>query len=178
MPSSKPLSGNIEEVIAWAEKMKERGTYRTNTANNRILALRKLTSILGEDEKKDAQSLLDNLDSYADRWARKEGATASITTPNKSHVRRLLTEYLEFQKSPTGFRPGKKPVDIRKQKGKTVIKSAAKHKDGKPPLLNQSPAQLSSPSIHLDIQIHISPDASEKQIDAIFESMAKHLNLK
>jgi hypothetical protein len=31
------------------------------------------------------------------------------------------------------------------------------------------------PTIHLDIQIHISPDSSFEQIDKIFASMAKHL---
>ncbi len=31
------------------------------------------------------------------------------------------------------------------------------------------------PSLHIDIQIHISPDASSDQIDQIFASMAKHL---
>lgn len=37
-----------------------------------------------------------------------------------------------------------------------------------------SPNQ-SSPSLHIDIQIHIASDASAEQIDKIFESMAKHL---
>lgn len=32
-----------------------------------------------------------------------------------------------------------------------------------------------SPKLHLDIQIHISPDSSAEQIDKIFESMSKHL---
>ena len=32
-----------------------------------------------------------------------------------------------------------------------------------------------SPTLHLDIQVHISPDASADQIDQIFSSMAKHL---
>lgn len=31
------------------------------------------------------------------------------------------------------------------------------------------------PTIHVDLQIHISPDTSAEQIDKIFESMAKHL---
>lgn len=31
------------------------------------------------------------------------------------------------------------------------------------------------PEVHIDIQIHISPESSEKQVDKIFESMAKHL---
>lgn len=35
--------------------------------------------------------------------------------------------------------------------------------------------QKGIPSLHIDIQIHISPDTSSDQIDKIFESMAKHL---
>lgn len=35
-----------------------------------------------------------------------------------------------------------------------------------------------SPKVHVDIQIHISPDSSPEQIDKIFESMAKHLPFK
>jgi hypothetical protein len=31
------------------------------------------------------------------------------------------------------------------------------------------------PSIHIDLQIHISPDASAEQIDKIFASMSKHI---
>ena len=37
------------------------------------------------------------------------------------------------------------------------------------------PADSGSPSLHIDIQVHISPDSSPDQIDKIFESMAKHL---
>jgi len=31
------------------------------------------------------------------------------------------------------------------------------------------------PAVHIDVQVHISPDTSSEQIDRIFESMAKHL---
>lgn len=44
----------------------------------------------------------------------------------------------------------------------------------KAPAQDQS-AGVVSPSVHIDIQVHISPDASAEQIDKIFESMAKHL---
>lgn len=36
-------------------------------------------------------------------------------------------------------------------------------------------AEPAMPALHLDVQIHISADASPEQIDHIFESMAKHL---
>lgn len=39
-------------------------------------------------------------------------------------------------------------------------------------------ASLSSrPTLHIDIQIHISPSSSADQIDQIFKSMARHLNI-
>lgn len=40
------------------------------------------------------------------------------------------------------------------------------------------PRRAFSPKLHVDIQIHISPDSSPEQIDKIFESMAKHLPFK
>jgi hypothetical protein len=36
-------------------------------------------------------------------------------------------------------------------------------------------AKRNLPSIHIDVQVHISPDTSSEQIDKIFESMSKHL---
>ena len=44
-----------------------------------------------------------------------------------------------------------------------------------PPGVSTSENSSLSPSLHIDIQVHISPDASPEQIDKIFESMAKHL---
>ncbi len=42
--------------------------------------------------------------------------------------------------------------------------------------LSQSKESLSSsPSLHIDLQIHISPDATSEQIDKIFASISKHL---
>ncbi|KDB96737.1 hypothetical protein AZ19_0498 [Bordetella bronchiseptica E012] len=31
------------------------------------------------------------------------------------------------------------------------------------------------PSVHIDVQVHISPDTTPEQIDRIFASMSKHL---
>ncbi|MEO6045423.1 MAG: hypothetical protein ABIQ47_16100 [Tepidiformaceae bacterium] len=31
-----------------------------------------------------------------------------------------------------------------------------------------------APTVHIDVQVHIPPDASAEQLDAIFASMAKH----
>lgn len=55
-----------------------------------------------------------------------------------------------------------KPTLVKEVEEKMELNSA--HKGG-----------ALKPSVHIDLQIHISPDASVEQIDAIFASMAKHL---
>lgn len=37
------------------------------------------------------------------------------------------------------------------------------------------PKRSGAPTVHVDLQVHISPDATAEQIDDIFASMAKHL---
>ena len=46
------------------------------------------------------------------------------------------------------------------------------------PVVPQEPVTGTTPSIHIDVQIHISSDCSLEQIDHIFASMAKHLYRK
>ena len=43
------------------------------------------------------------------------------------------------------------------------------------PLLPEKTALSGGPEVHIDIQIHISPESTSEQIDKIFESMSKHL---
>ena len=42
------------------------------------------------------------------------------------------------------------------------------------PSINTSPV-MAQPNLHIDLQIHISPESTEEQIEAIFSSMAKYL---
>lgn len=44
-----------------------------------------------------------------------------------------------------------------------------------PKPITQPQQQTLGPALHIDLQIHISADASDTQIDAVFKSMAKHL---
>lgn len=49
----------------------------------------------------------------------------------------------------------------------------ARPREERPP--SGTPPAPGSPSLHLNIQIHLSPDATAEQIEKIFESMARHL---
>lgn len=75
-----------------------------------------------------------------------------------------------------------RPSKITKREKTTSAASAA------PTTTSQEPTTLPTlehqgahssqrrlPAIHIDVQVHISPDTSSDQIDRIFESMAKHL---
>lgn len=55
--------------------------------------------------------------------------------------------------------------------------TSAKNDSTKLPQLQQQSYEHQSfaPKLHIDIQIHISPDATPQQIEQIFDSMAKHL---
>jgi hypothetical protein len=55
----------------------------------------------------------------------------------------------------------------------TALHSAVGQKSATPAIGTTSDAR--TPSVHIDIQIHISPEASVDQIDQIFKSMSKHL---
>jgi len=67
--------------------------------------------------------------------------------------------------------PSAKKVATNKSNGKA-------HQSPEPEQIISSPTEQVSnvvPSLHIDVQIHIPPDASAEQIDHIFASMAKHL---
>ena len=60
-------------------------------------------------------------------------------------------------------------------------KSQAINTKIKEPTINDTPSikneidKPNTPSIHIDLQIHISPEATPEQIDQIFSSMKRHL---
>lgn len=93
----------------------------------------------------------------------------------KSHTKSLLSNYIEYEKDPAGFKPhtrGKKP---KKEKVKPKVIAAEKKKTK---VEHEETSGLEYPSLNINIQIHISAETSEKQIDKIFESMARYIPFK
>lgn len=75
--------------------------------------------------------------------------------------------------------PSKDPSEGRgapsaKAKTKRKLKIKPGREDKPPPADDGMPGR-GLPSIHFDVQVHISPDCTPEQIDKLFESMAKHL---
>jgi len=59
----------------------------------------------------------------------------------------------------------------------TTMQSGTLHTPpaGASPKIPMLPQTQTGPAVHIDIQIHISPESTSQQIEKIFESMAKHL---
>jgi hypothetical protein len=181
MANKANLDQSIKKVSDWAEIMQEKGIYNAGTSKNRISALKKITSILGNDEPADPESILKNIEVIAKRWARKNTIAPDSARIYQSHLKSLLSDYMEYQKNPSTFKAGGSQPRSRIEKGKVV-----KKKERKVKLLKVKGSEVEEtnhlkkntmPTIHFNIQIHISPDASETQIDKVFESIAKNLHI-
>ena len=69
------------------------------------------------------------------------------------------------------FTPVSEVTDLHMPSGPLHTPPAA----SSPPPSNASHTPSHAPSLHIDIQVHISPEASADQIEQVFASMAKHL---
>lgn len=82
--------------------------------------------------------------------------------------------------NPTAVANGsKKPKAPGPAAKKTSEKTSERRRSGRngsaPTAADTAQVGGQGPSLHVDVQVHISPDASPDQIDQIFASMAKHI---
>lgn len=104
---------------------------------------------------------------------------ARKTGVGETTAQRMATFYLMLSEAdPTKETKPQKAVTKReKAKVEPTVKPKLKTIEAAkiPP---EKEGELSIPSININIQVHISSDASASQIDEIFSSMAKHLNIR
>jgi hypothetical protein len=113
-------------------------------------------------------------------WFMRNAGTGTATARMQARLYLLLLS----GEVPSQDEVAKKPVVKRgasagAAKSRKKPAAAPDHTDGQSaPQGNQKPPPPVSslgPALHIDMQIHISADASDTQIDTIFKSMAKHL---
>lgn len=102
---------------------------------------------------------------------------ASRTGLGQTAVKRfaIVYELLTSATIPERREPRRKPIERRpptKREAATGVPGESGAAGAEAPLFSGM-----VPSIHIDIQIHITPDAKPDQIDQIFASMAKHLGI-
>lgn len=129
------------------------------------------------------QEVLDAFPELPENRATLESWFASKTGSGQVAARRMATLFVLLRESdptkgekikvakPKPKKPPKVQKTIKKETSK-VISTSGQTQIEPPPQISPMPPY---PSIHIDLQIHLSPEASSDQIDQIFSSMAKHL---
>ncbi len=97
---------------------------------------------------------------------------ANATRAGENAVNKMASFYLLLAEGNPAKATGGGPVPERERTkrpapAKPARKAKVEHPDNR--------SRAIEPSIHLNVQVHLSPEATPEQIDAIFASMARHL---
>lgn len=107
----------------------------------------------------------------AERWFLNETGAGKKALNRMTSFYALLSE-ADLEGKKKALRPPKDKKEVTPPKKERKIKKPQEEGEAEQePLL---PSHL-IPSVHIDLQIHLSPEAKLDQIDKLFESMAKHL---
>jgi hypothetical protein len=147
----------------------EKGLLKKATAKARKIASTIVLGVLNDNESADLSKI--DLESVIHRH--RNLATGKIKPKTlatyESRTRIAVRDFLEYIKNPSEW----KPSTQERARGVRAAAMSAK-KTSKPKVLAEAET-TGQPSIHIDFQIHISPEASSEQIDQIFASMRRHL---
>ena len=158
-----------DALYEFLEFMGGKGLLKKTTASARKDASKTILGILDENEAVDLSKV--DLESVIQRH--RNIATSRIKprtlTTYESRTRTAVRDFLEYVENPSGWKPSTKQRASRVGGITRSTKMDSKDEDKvKPPVTGQ-------PSVHIDLQVHISPEASAEQIDQIFASMSRHL---
>ena len=149
-----------------------KGLLKKTTASARKDASKIILGILDDNEAADLSKVdLENV-IHRHRNIAASRIMPSTLAAYESRTRTAVRDFLEYVKTPSAWKPS---TQQRASRAGAVAPSTKK--TTKPEDLVR-PGTTGQPSVHIDLQIHISPEAGSEQIDQIFESISRHLPLK
>ena len=165
-----------DSLISFLDFVAEKGLMKRDTAVAYKKSCNVILGILDENEASDLSKI--NLEGVITRHGNLAAGRISPTTLKsyETRTRAAVTNFIEYTKNPSSWRPGIKQRSSRvKAKG-----PSPSDKKTEPSVVPIIPRELTieeeeQPSIHIDFQIHISPETTPEQIDQIFASMRRHL---
>lgn len=177
---------DLQHLISFLKFAKDNGYINPGTANNRIRAVTSIFNIVKNVDTSDITKIdLDNLTSRYNVLAASKIKSVTMRG-NLDHLRGAIREFNRYLTDPANYTPesGRKKSVTSKTPSKKLVTTDKPTTSQKPPLTDISPPiegppilkyDSRMPSLHIDIQVHISPQSTDTQIDKVFESMAKHL---
>lgn len=97
------VNATPDEVFVWADRSGDRGLLNPTTARLKVAALKRILSVLSEEEQLGAQDILNTLDQLVTRLARKEGGNPDTLSTYKQRAESLLRDFVDYQRDPLGF---------------------------------------------------------------------------
>jgi hypothetical protein len=171
---------DLDSLTKFLEFAKKSGYVVASTGDNRIRIANEVLTKVPNIDTSDVTKL--DIDDIFSRYTTLMSSKlpASTLQSNKSHLKGAIREFSTYLADPVHYKP---------KSGKTKKEAVPKPQAQKPSKAEKPPKAevtepvisppkqdvLPTPSLHIDIQVHISPQASDTQIDKVFESMAKHL---
>ncbi len=151
-----------------------KGLLKKATAQARRKASNIVLGILDENESADLSKI--DLESVIQRHRNR--ATGKLIPKTlatyESRTRIALRDFFEYVQAPSSWKPSQQRA---RKPSKTVTRKELKTGSpaGKSGGVEGREGISQQPSVHIDLQIHISPEATPEQIDQIFASISRHL---
>jgi len=173
------LQPTRENLFTFLDFVAEKGLMKRQTAMAYKKACNVILKILDAKEVNDLSKI--NLE---DVFRRHQNIAAGKIIPAtlksyEARTRAAIDGFIEYIKDPTSWKPSVQQR-TRTIKATTGIKEtptnlAQDKKSEGVKVIDETPTQS---TIHIDLQIHISPEVTPAQIDQIFASMRRHLYTK
>jgi hypothetical protein len=160
-----------DNLVGFLEFVADKNLMKSETVSGYKKACNVVLKILDDEEAADLSKI--DLESVFQRhrnFAAGRVKPATLKT-YELRTRAAINAFLEYAKDPSSWRPGVKARAPRV----TKVQAKASRTTGKSKESEQHVETPSQPSIYVDFQIHISPEATPEQIDQIFASMRRHL---
>jgi len=173
---------DIEGLKNFLELAIRSGYVNSSTGNNRIRITNDILTTVPNIDTSDVTQL--DIEDIFRRYAVLNAGKLSAANlqGNKSHFKSALREFSIYLNDPVHYRPSagrskkestsKVQQPKQKETGKNQIPEIAKSGETS---ANQG---KTSPTIHIDFQIHIAPETDPTLVDKIFESLSKYFPSK
>lgn len=161
-----------DNLISFLDFVAEKGLMKSQTAIAYKKASNVILGILDKTEAADLSKI--NLEEVILRHRNLASNRIKPTTLKayEARTRAAIGGFIEYTKDPSSWKP---TVQQRPSRTVKAAPSGTKLKTDKSEKIAEPEGTLGQPSVHIDLQIHISPEATPEQIDQIFASMRRHL---
>ncbi len=115
---------------------------------------------------------------YPDAWQRSQTELEHVFSTSSTGGQQVIAKTVSTFKSLAElaeFTPVAAQTDMHMSSGPLHVPVSGPSSGSTTAPLSADRTRGSGPSVHIDVQVHIAPEASADQIEQIFASMAKHL---